>query len=58
MNEIPAILGENRAPESERYVMECKLTVANGEKSCTFDGFASAEVVSAMLDIMRKVVDE
>ncbi len=56
MDEMPNILLANEAPERERYVMECKLTVTNGEKSCTFDGFASREVVEALLDIMRRVM--
>lgn len=57
MDDMPNILLANEVPESERYVMECKLTVANGDKSCTFDGFASREVVESLLDIMRKVAE-
>lgn len=56
--------GENNAPSSEFYAMECKLEVSRSErlgeaetvKTCNWSGFASLEVVRAMLDIMREVV--
>ena len=56
MTDRPLIISENNAPECELYAMECKLTVRNNGRTCEFDGFASLEVVRAMLDIMREVV--
>lgn len=57
MTDFPNIIMDNNPPSAELYVMECTLEVSNGERTCKFSGFASLEVVSAMLDIMREVVD-
>lgn len=40
-----------------RY-MECSVSVYNGERNIDFEGFATPEVLDAILDMMRKVVDE
>ena len=57
MTDFPNIIIDNNPPSTELYAMECTLEVSNGERTCKFSGFASLEVVSAMLDIMREVVD-
>lgn len=64
MTDMPLIVDGNKAPECELYAMECKLEVSRRErlgeaetmKTCNWSGFASLEVVRAMLDIMREVV--
>ena len=38
--------------------MECHVSVHNGERSVDFEGFATPEVLDAILDMMREVVDE
>ena len=58
MTEMPNLIMSNEPPKAELYAMECTLEVSNGERTCKFSGFASLEVVSAMLDIMREVVSE
>lgn len=40
-----------------RY-MECSVSAYNGERNIDFTGFATPEVLGAILDMMRKVVDE
>ena len=57
MADFTNIVMGNNPPSAELYAMECTLEVSNGERTCKFSGFASLEVVSAMLDIMREVVD-
>lgn len=62
--EIP-VLNASKAPESEFYIMECTLavertdTVGNvtSEKRAELNGYLSAEVLQAALDMMKKVVD-
>ena len=39
-----------------RY-MECRVSVYNGERNIDFEGFATPEVLDAILDMMRKVVE-
>ena len=64
MTDIPILITDNNAPSVDMYAMECTLEVnrrevLNGaEKSteCKWSGFASLEVVDAMLELMRKVV--
>lgn len=64
MSNTPLIVDRNNAPECELYAMECTLEVSMRErlgeaetvKTCNWSGFASLEVVRAMLDIMREVV--
>ena len=64
MNDMPLIVDGNKALECELYAMECTLEVSMREclgeaetvKTCNWSGFASLEVVCAMLDIMREVV--
>lgn len=38
-----------------RY-MECRVSVYNGERNIDFEGFATPEVLDAILDMMREVV--
>ena len=38
-----------------RY-MECRISVYNGERNIDFEGFATPEVLDAILDMMREVV--
>lgn len=59
------ILNTIKAPETERYVMECTLTVertetlgdATTERRAELNGYLSKEVLESALDIMQKVVD-
>lgn len=63
--EIP-VLNASKAPESEFYVMECTLTVErtetlgniSTEKRAELNGYLSAEVLQAALDMMREVTGE
>lgn len=63
--EIP-VLNASKAPESEFYVMECTLTVERTEtlgnitteKRAELNGYLSAEVLQAALDMMREVTGE
>lgn len=63
--EIP-VLNESKAPETEYYVMECTLTVerteilgnARTERRAELNGYLSAEVLQAALDMMREVTGE
>jgi hypothetical protein len=63
--EIP-VLNASKAPDSEFYVMECTLTVERTEtlgnitteKRAELNGYLSAEVLQAALDMMREVTGE
>ena len=63
--EIP-VFNASKAPESEFYVMECTLTVERTEtfgnitteKRAELNGYLSAEVLQAALDMMREVMGE
>lgn len=63
--EIP-VLNASKAPDSEFYVMECTLTVErtetlgniSTEKRAELNGYLSAEVLQAALDMMREVTGE
>lgn len=63
--EIP-VLNASKAPDSEFYVMECTLTVErtetlgniSTEKRVELNGYLSAEVLQAALDMMREVTGE
>ena len=64
MKEIP-VLNANKVPEGlPYYVMECTLTVENietvgdisNEKRAELNGYLSAEVLQASLDLMREVI--
>ena len=63
--EIP-VLNASKAPDSEFYVMECSLTVErtetlgniSTEKRAELNGYLSAEVLQAALDMMREVTGE
>lgn len=57
MTEMPNLITSNKQPKAELYAMECTLEVSNGDRACKWSGFASLEVVSAMLEMMREVVD-
>lgn len=60
------LITENNKPSSELYAMECTLEVSRREllgeaetvKACNWSGFASLEVVTEMLKMMREVVGE
>lgn len=56
MTEMPNLITASEPPSAELYAMECTLEVSNGERTCKWSGFASLEVVSAMLEMMREVV--
>ena len=57
MTEMPNLITSNKPSKAELYAMECTLEVSNGERTCKWSGFASLEVVSAMLEMMREVVE-
>ena len=60
------VLDAGKAPESKIYVMECTLTTERTEtiggvtskKMAELNGYLSAEVLKAALDMMQKVVVE
>ena len=51
------IANTNEPEKGEEWVMECEVTVSNGDRHMTFKGFATKDVVDAMLRIMKEMVD-
>lgn len=51
------IATENRPNADEEWVMECEITASNGDRYMSFKGFATKNVLDAMLRIMREMVD-
>lgn len=66
MTEMPDLITSSKAPSVELYAMECTLEVSRRsvfnnteeERTCTWSGYASLDVVNSMLDMMQKVVGE
>ena len=48
---------QNEPKRGEEWVMECEITVSNGDRHMAFKGFATKEVVDAMLGIMKELVE-
>lgn len=51
------IADQNEPKRGEEWVMECEITVSNGDRYMTFKGFATKDVVDAMLQIMKEMVE-
>lgn len=47
---------ENKPRPGEEYVMECTLTLRNGERMAEFRGFATKEVIDTVLEIFKGVI--
>ena len=47
---------ENKPRPGDEYVMECTLTLRNGERMAEFRGFATKEVVDTALEIFKGVI--
>ena len=51
------IATENRPNAGEEWVMECEITASNGDRYMSFKGFATKDVIDAMLRIMKEMVE-